>query len=61
METNAAGFTCSIAVVLTAPELMPIVVVPVPNAVATPAVPAVLLMVATPAAVELQWPLCVRS
>src|SRR2546429_8840247 len=40
---------------------MPVVVVPVPGVLASPAVPAVLLMVATPAAVELQCPLGVRS
>ncbi len=40
---------------------MPIVVVPVARVLASPAVDAVLLMVATSAAVELQWPLCVRS
>lgn len=61
IDTRAAGFTTSVAVTLTDPELMPIVVVPVPSVVASPAVPAVLLIVATVAAVELQWPLCVKS
>ena len=61
IETSAAGFTTSVADPLTEPELMPIVVVPVPTEVANPAVPAVLLIVATVAAVELQWPVWVRS
>jgi len=61
IDTSAAGFTTSVAVALIAPELMPIVVVPVPSVLASPAVPAVLLIVATVATVELQCPLCVRS
>jgi hypothetical protein len=61
IETSAAGFTTSVADPLTEPELMPIVVVPVPTEVANPAVPVLLLMVATVAAVELQWPVWVRS
>ena len=61
IETSAAGFTTRVAVALTAPELMPIVVVPAPKLVANPAVPVVLLIVATVATVELQCPVCVRS
>src|SRR2546429_522361 len=61
IDSSAAAFTNNVASALTEPELMPIVVVPVPSALASPAVPAVLLMVATPAAVELQCPLGVRS
>jgi hypothetical protein len=61
IDTSAAGFTTSVAVPLTVPELIPIVVVPVPVVVTCPMVPAVSLIVATVAAVELQCPLCVRS
>ena len=61
IDSSAAAFTTNVASALTEPELMPIVVVPVPSVLASPAVPAVLLMVATPAAVELQCPLGVRS
>jgi hypothetical protein len=60
IETSAAGFTTSVADALIVPELMPIDVVPVPRLVASPAVAAVLLIVATVATVELHWPLCVR-
>ena len=45
----------------TEPELIPIDVVPAVIVVAKPCDPAELLMVATPAAVELQWPVGVRS
>ncbi len=61
IDTRAAGFTTSGAEALTDPELIPIVVVPVPRDVASPAVAAVLLMVATVAAVELQCPVWVTS
>jgi hypothetical protein len=61
IDTSVAGFTTSVAVPLTVPELIPIVVVPVPAVLACPIVPAVPLIVATVAAVELQCPLCVRS
>jgi hypothetical protein len=61
IDTNAAGFTTSVAVALIVPALIPIVVVPVPSELASPAVPVVLLIVATLAAVELQCPVCVRS
>jgi hypothetical protein len=61
IDTSAAGFTTKVAVALMAPELMPIVVVPVPSVLASPAVSAVLLIVATLATVELQCPLCVKS
>ena len=61
IDTSAAGFTTSVAVPLTVPELIPIVVVPVPAVLTCPIVPAVLLIVATVATVELQCPLCVRS
>ena len=53
IDTSAAGFTTSVAVAVIVPELIPIVVVPVLNVVASPAVPAVLLMVATVATLEL--------
>ena len=61
IDTSAAGFTTSVAVPLTVPELIPIVVVPVPVVLTCPIVPAVSLIVATVATVELQCPLCVRS
>src|SRR5712664_4056692 len=61
IDTSAAAFTTNVAGALTVPELTPIVVVPVLIVLASPAVPAVLLMVATLAAVELQCPLAVRS
>jgi hypothetical protein len=61
IDTSAAGFTTSVAVPLTVPELIPIVVVPVPAVLTCPIVPAVSLIVATVAIVELQCPLCVRS
>lgn len=54
IETSAAGFTTSVAEPVIAPDVMLIVVVPVPSVVARPAVSAVLLIVATVAAVELQ-------
>lgn len=60
-DTNAAGFTVSVAVALIEPELIPIVVVPVASVLASPAVFVVLLIVATVATVELHCPLCVRS
>ena len=60
IETSAAVFTVRVAVALIVPELMPIVVVPVPSVLASPAVFVVLLIVATFAAVELHCPLCVR-
>ena len=46
IEASTAGLTTNVACELTEPELTPIVVVPVPSAVANPAVAAVLLMVA---------------
>jgi hypothetical protein len=61
IDASAAGFTVSVAAALTPFELIPIVVTPVPNVVANPAVPAVSLIVATVAVVELQCPLCVTS
>jgi len=59
--TSAAGFTVSVAAALTPFELIPIVVTPVPCVLANPTVPAVSLIVATVATVELQCPLCVTS
>src|ERR1700689_5418668 len=41
IDTSAAGFTTSVAVPLTVPELIPIVVVPVPAVLTCPIVPAV--------------------
>ena len=61
IDTSVAEFTINVACAFTEPELMPIVVVPVLSVLASPAVPAVLLIVATLAAVELQCPLGVRS
>jgi hypothetical protein len=61
IDISAAGFTVSVAAALTPFELIPIVVVPVPSVLANPAVPAVSLIVATVAVVELQCPLCVTS
>jgi len=61
IDTSAAGFTTSVPVPLTVPELIPIAVVPVPVVLTCPIVPAVSLIVATVATVELQCPLCVRS
>jgi hypothetical protein len=61
IDASTAGFTISGTAALTPPELIPIVVVPVPSVVASPAVPAESLMVATVATVELQCPDCVTS
>jgi len=61
IDTSAAGLTTSGTVALTPPELIPIIVVPVPSVLASPAVTAVLLIVATVATVELQCPNCVTS
>ena len=61
IDASAAGFTVSVAAALTPFELIPIVVIPVPSVLANPAVPAVSLIVATVATVELQCPLCVTS
>jgi hypothetical protein len=54
METSAAGVTVSVVELVTEPELMPIVVVPVPKVVTSPFVPDELLIVATVGALELQ-------
>jgi len=61
IDTSAAGFTIRVAVPVIDPEATLIVVVPAAREVANPAVPAVLLMVAMAAAVELQCALWVRS
>jgi hypothetical protein len=61
IDTSAAGLTTNVAIPLIDPELIPMLVVPVPSVLASPAVPLLLLIVATVATVELQWPLCVRS
>lgn len=53
IEASTAGLTVSRTEAFTPPELTPIVVVPVASVLANPAVAAVLLMVATVAAVEL--------
>jgi hypothetical protein len=53
-EARAAGFTASVAVWFMLPELTPIVVEPVASVLASPAVAAVLLIVATVETVELQ-------
>jgi hypothetical protein len=59
-ETNVTGFTTSVADPLTEPEVTLIVVVPALRVLASPAVTAVSLMVATAAAVEVQCALRVR-
>ncbi len=61
IDANAAGLTINWAAALTPAELIPIVVVPVPCVVASPAVPAVSLIVATVATVELHCPDAVTS
>ena len=61
IETSAAEVTVRVAEALTVPELMPIVVEPVASVVAKPFVPDELLMVATPAALEVQCPDWVTS
>jgi len=61
MEINAAGVTVKEADPLTEPELMVMVVVPVPSDVASPIEPAVSLIVATFGALEVQLPLSVTS
>ena len=61
IETRAAGCTVSVADPLTVSDATPIVVVPALKVVAIPCEPGALLMVATPAAVELQCPVWVRS
>jgi hypothetical protein len=59
--SNAAGLTVNIAVPLTAPTAIPIVLTPVPSVLASPCDPGVLLMVAAAAFDELQCPDCVTS
>jgi hypothetical protein len=59
-ETSVTGFTTSVADPRTEPELTLIVVVPALSVLASPAVTVVSLMVATEAAVELQYPDWVR-
>ena len=54
IETRAAAPTVSVAEPLTEPRVAVMVVCPEPALVASPFVPAELLMVATAAAVELQ-------
>ena len=61
IETNPAALTVRVADPFTGPELIAMVVTPVPSEVARPCVPAELLTVATEAAEELQWDDCVRS
>ena len=60
IETSAAGVTTSGAVALIDSQLTPIVVVPALSALASPAAPAVSVMVAAAAVDELQCPVCVR-
>jgi hypothetical protein len=60
IEARVTGFTTSEADPLTEPKLTLIVVVPALRVLASPAVVAVSLMVATEAAVELQCPVWVR-
>lgn len=54
IETKAAGFTVRVALALTEPEEMPMVVVPAVKVDASPAVAGSLLIVATVPTVELQ-------
>ncbi len=54
IDRSAAGFTVRVAVALTEPDEIPIVVEPGVNVVTCPAVAASLLIVATPPAVEVQ-------
>jgi hypothetical protein len=61
IDTKAVELTVNVAEVLTDPMSMPMVVSPWLSAVATPAVPGELLIVATFTAVELQCPTVVRS
>ena len=61
IDSNVVEFTVNVAEVLTDPMSMPMVVIPWLSAVATPAVPGELLIVATFAAVELQCPTVVTS
>ena len=61
IDTNAVELTVSVAEALIEPMSTPMVVIPWLSAVATPAVPGELLIVATFAAVELQCPRVVRS
>ena len=61
IDTNPVELTVNVTEVLTDCMSMPMVVVPGLSAVATPAVPGELLIVATFAAVELQCPTVVRS
>ena len=53
--------TVKLAVPLTVPRAIPIVVVPVASVLASPCDPGVLLTVAAAAFDELQWPACVTS
>ena len=61
IDPSTAAFTMKVVEALTEPEVMPIVVVPVASVLASPSVGAELLIVATVAVVEAQWPVCVRS
>jgi len=61
IDASTAGVTVSDDDELTVPELIAMLVLPMPTLVARPAVGAELLIVATPAPVELQCPVCVRS
>ena len=61
IETSTAGLTVSVAEALIELEEIAIVVIPVPNVVASPCVVGESLIVATLASVELQCPNCVRS
>ena len=61
IDTNAAELTINVAEALIEPMFIPMLVLPGLSAVARPAVPAELLIVATLAIVELQCPRPVRS
>ena len=54
IDSNTAGFTVKMVEALTESEVMPIVVPPVASVLASPAVGAELLIVATAATVEVQ-------
>jgi hypothetical protein len=61
MDTNATGLTVRVTEEETAFKVTPIVVVPTLLLVASPCLPAELLMVATAALVEVQCPVLVTS
>ena len=61
IDIRPAGLTVRVAVPFKEPDVIPMVVVPVPSVLASPAVLLALLIVATVASLELQCPVWVRS